>query len=317
MTERRYCKQCGCGFSPKRPHAEYDSEECRYQGWIEKQVEAAQPPVQRVKAHPLAEARAEQEATDLKSKLSQIIYEGIIDRLKRGPVHADDLEPLFADEVRDVCRRLVGAQFGSLASRGYIKEVERRKSKVPTRKSAKSGVYVFTAKGRAKLVGIDAVPSSGDGLSRALARGVDSGENQPGGSGADASPSGVGTGSPDQPLAGHGAGGPLGHDGGVAPRSLRADKSCVVPGEAASGVNSPAAPDAPPDQLQRGRDRQVRGAGSGVNERSAPGHNLPADSSHTADSQPARLSESEPLTLLSDEVGVEGPKSAFTDVEAA
>jgi hypothetical protein len=131
-----------------------------------------------VNIHPLREAREEQEATDLKSKLSQIIYQGIVDRLKQGPVHADDLEPLFAEEVRDVCRRLVGAQFGSLASRGYIVEHERRKSKVPTRKGAKSGVFIFTAKGRAKLVGRSAgevrnsSPAPGENV------GLDAGEGE-------------------------------------------------------------------------------------------------------------------------------------------
>jgi hypothetical protein len=120
--------------------------------------------------HPLVEARADQEATDLKSKLSQIIYQGIVDRLKYGLVHADDLESLFPPEVRDVCRRLVGAQFGSLASRRYIVERERRKSSVPSRKGAKSGVFEFTKLGREKLTaGVSAgastnrvSPASGD-----------------------------------------------------------------------------------------------------------------------------------------------------------
>jgi hypothetical protein len=112
-------------------------------------------PPQRVEAqvHPLSDARAHQESSDLKSKLSQIIYQGLIDRLKYGPVHADDLEGLFPEESRSMCRRLVGAQFGSLASRGYIVERERRKSKVPSRKGAKSGVFEFTKKGRETLVG--------------------------------------------------------------------------------------------------------------------------------------------------------------------
>jgi hypothetical protein len=153
MSAVHHCKQCGRSFVPKRPHQKYDHQECRYQGWIQQQVEAAR---QRVEEHPLAEVRADQEATDLKSKLSQIIYEGIVDRLRFGPVHADDLEPLFPPEVRDVCRRLVGAQFGSLASRRFIVERERRKSSVPSRKGAKSGVFEFTKLGREKLIaGVD------------------------------------------------------------------------------------------------------------------------------------------------------------------
>lgn len=153
MTYSRSCEFCGDAFEAKRSHARYCSEPCSTQGWVEEQVYGPERSGKRVKEHPLREAREAQEATDLKSKLSQIVYEGIVDLLKAGPVHADDLEHLFADDVRDICRRLVGAQFGSLASRGYIVEKERRKSKVPTRKGAKSGVYVFTPEGRAKLVG--------------------------------------------------------------------------------------------------------------------------------------------------------------------
>ncbi|HEX5591980.1 MAG TPA: hypothetical protein VFX35_01385 [Solirubrobacterales bacterium] len=160
MTETRNCLQC-------------------YQGWIEKGVLAAQEGGQRVEAHvhPLAEARAQQEQADLKSKLSQIIYQGIVDRLKFGTVHADDLEPLFPDELRTTCRRLVGAQFGSLASRGYIVERERRKSKVPSRKGAKSGVFECTKKGRETLVG----NSAGEIVSSPGGTCAVSGESIPGG----------------------------------------------------------------------------------------------------------------------------------------
>lgn len=109
--------------------------------------------------HPLAEARAEQEASELKSRLSALIYQGIIDRLSDSEgkrCHADDLEPLFPPEHRDLCRRLTGAQFGSLASRHYIIERERRKSAVPSRRGAKSGVFEFTLTGREELVGVNA-----------------------------------------------------------------------------------------------------------------------------------------------------------------
>jgi hypothetical protein len=65
------------------------------------------------------------------------------------------LEPLFPanEQERVMCRKLVGAQFGSLASRHYIAEKERRKSSVPSRKGAKSGVFEFTQRGREKLAG--------------------------------------------------------------------------------------------------------------------------------------------------------------------
>lgn len=106
--------------------------------------------------HPLVEAREAQEATKLKDHYSQVIYQGIIERLERGPVHADDLKDLFPDSDRTMCRKLVGAQFGSLASRHYIREKERRKSSIASRKGAKSSVWEFTQKGRERLAGIGA-----------------------------------------------------------------------------------------------------------------------------------------------------------------
>jgi hypothetical protein len=127
--------------------------------------------------HPLADARAAQEATELKSHWSQVIYQGIISRLERGPVHADDLEGLFPANLDEhaMCRKLVGAQFGSLASRRYIHEVGRRKSAVPSRKGAKSGVFEFTRKGRQKLVGVRA--DGGPRRLRTLGVSADSGAN--------------------------------------------------------------------------------------------------------------------------------------------
>jgi len=110
--------------------------------------------LQSVATHPLVEAREAQEATKLKDHYSQVIYQGIIERLERGPVHADDLEDLFPESDRTMCRKLVGAQFGSLASRHYIREKERRKSSIASRKGAKSSVWEFTKKGRDRLVGV-------------------------------------------------------------------------------------------------------------------------------------------------------------------
>jgi hypothetical protein len=106
--------------------------------------------------HPLAEARAEQEASDLNSQLGQVVYNAIIDRLKvAGRVHADDLEPYFPPEHRLRCRKLIGGQFGSLSGRKYIEPVEYLKSSVPARKGGKSWAYRFTALGKATLVGTD------------------------------------------------------------------------------------------------------------------------------------------------------------------
>lgn len=142
---------CGCGASLAglRSDAVYRSEACAKR--LQRNGRPDIDPTQ----HPLRDARAAQEATDLKSKLSELIYQAIISKLEKGPVHADDLEDLFPEEHRGLCRRLTGAQFGSLASRHYIFEKERRKSSVPSRKGAKSGVFEFTRKGREKLTGVD------------------------------------------------------------------------------------------------------------------------------------------------------------------
>lgn len=163
MTERsesRACAREGCpnrlgpGF---RKHAQYCSAICRAEAW--RQQHPAPSPQKRTKpfsepdVHALADARAAQEATKLKDHYSQVIYQGIIERLERGPVHADDLEDLFPDSDRTMCRKLVGAQFGSLASRHYIREKERRKSSIASRKGAKSSVWEFTQKGRERLAG--------------------------------------------------------------------------------------------------------------------------------------------------------------------
>jgi hypothetical protein len=140
---------CGCGASLAglRSDATYASEACSRRA-----RRAASPDKARTE-HPLVEAREAQEATKLKDHYSQVIYQGIIKRLERGPVHADDLEDLFPDSDRTMCRKLVGAQFGSLASRHYIREKERRKSSIASRKGAKSSVWEFTQKGRERLAG--------------------------------------------------------------------------------------------------------------------------------------------------------------------
>lgn len=234
-----------------------------------------------VATHRLADARGQQESSDLKSKLSQIIYSAIVDRLKYAPVHADDLESAFPEQYRDICRKLVGAQFGSLASRHYIEEVERRKSSVPSRKGAKSGVFAFTAKGRHTLVGTSADPITP--LASSLKPGdvpgvsTDSGESE-----ASAGRSPV---ADPAPSAGQAADK---RDQGRPPSS------------SAAGTGSP-------ENSDGGRDRQVRGAGS-----AEPGE--PAEAAAGAagskyedralgenarrNTQPARLQSDDSLTLF-------------------
>lgn len=149
MTDRL----CGCGcrasLAGMRADAVYHSEACK---------KRAQRRYSRDKAgtvHPLAEARADQEASKLKSDLSALIYQGIVERLTVAPLHADELEPLYPAEHRNLCRKLAPAQFGSLASRRYIRKIGERKSKFRSRNAAKSGIYEFTRLGRERLVGVD------------------------------------------------------------------------------------------------------------------------------------------------------------------
>jgi hypothetical protein len=139
---------CGASLDGMRADALYASEACR------KRADRAASADKGRTEHPLGEARAAQEASELKDHYSQVIYQGIIDRLERGSVHADDLEDLFPECDRTICRKLVGAQFGSLASRRYIREKERRKSSIASRKGAKSSVWEFTRLGRERLAGV-------------------------------------------------------------------------------------------------------------------------------------------------------------------
>jgi len=152
-------KYCEVEFEPTDSRQIFCGVTCRanqhYVDHPEKGRPIPRDPLQSVATHPLAEARAEQEASEPNDRLSQVVYNAIVDRLKRGgPVHADDLEPYFPAEHVERCRMLTGAQFGSLASRRYITEVGRRKSSVPARKGAKSTEWQFTLKGRQKLVGV-------------------------------------------------------------------------------------------------------------------------------------------------------------------
>lgn len=147
----RTCPQCERSFTPNVKHQVYESQECRQQGWVEKEVLAAQAELQRVE-HPLQGVREAQEAA--KAEWSAAIYAEIVRLLQvRGHFHADDLEPMG---IPDEHRNLIGAQLGSLAARQYIHEVGRRRSANPARKQAKSGVYELTRVGRERLAEVGA-----------------------------------------------------------------------------------------------------------------------------------------------------------------
>ncbi len=114
-----------------------------------------------------AEARALQE--DAKPHWSMIIREGICEvLLKTGGYHADDLDHLG---VPDEYRNLIGSQTAKLVNQMWMEEVGRRKSILPSRNGAKSGIYRLTKLGREKLAGVGAVGTVG----------ADSGESGAGG----------------------------------------------------------------------------------------------------------------------------------------
>lgn len=235
MTETRNCPQCGREFTPKAKHQIYDVDPCRYQGWIQKEVEAAEAGSQRVDGHPLQLVREDQAAKKHNRDLGGLIRQAIIDQIKTtGECFADDLVELYPEGEVKECRRLATAQFGSMVSSGVIREKERRKSKFSTRKGGKSGVYIFTQKGREQLVGVGG-ESAGGGPAPLPAALTSHSDETPG---ADDS-LGVLTGgsssvpdSSDQPLAGVSAGRPTpqGAEGleGQKPAGVHSGKSSAA-----------------------------------------------------------------------------------------
>lgn len=97
---------------------------------------------------PIAEIRAEQEAA--KSHWSMVVREGIIEALRSGRFHADDLEPLG---IPDEHRNIIGSQTAKLVNQKWMAECGRRKSTIPSRNGAKSNVYRLTEHGRRCIAG--------------------------------------------------------------------------------------------------------------------------------------------------------------------
>ena len=162
MTEKRICEQCGNEFEPNAPHQRFDYDECRYQHWLENQLQGSR---QRVDGHPLQEIRDQRATKKHNRDLGGLIKQAIVDTIKlNGECHADDLVSLYPAGEVDLCRRLATAQFGSMcaAREGHgplIQEIGRRTSSIPERKGAKSGIYAFTRYGRETLVGRPTAPA--------------------------------------------------------------------------------------------------------------------------------------------------------------
>lgn len=150
----RICKQCGRSFEPKRPHQIYDTEECRYQGWIEKEVLAAQAGDQRVEKQPLRSVRGQQEEGGDSADYLILAREQIARTLLHtGWFTADDLEPLgIPQQYR---RSVHGSATGYFSGeQPYMEEAGRRKSERPERKGGKNTVFRITARGRRELPGL-------------------------------------------------------------------------------------------------------------------------------------------------------------------
>ena len=79
-----------------------------------------------------------------------LVREGILDVLaSRSSFHADDLEPLG---IPDEHRNVIGSQIAKLVNQRWLQETGRRKSTIPSRNGAKSGIYELTPLGRMKLL---------------------------------------------------------------------------------------------------------------------------------------------------------------------
>jgi hypothetical protein len=183
----RTCR-CGCGSSLAglRSDAVWASEACKKRGERERSRDKAGT------GQPLQLVREDQAQKKHNRDLGGLIRQAIIDRIKTtGECFADDLVDLYPEGEVKECRRLATAQFGSLVASGLIRENGRRKSTIPARKGAKSGVYILTEKGRATLVGMGGGSESAVTASPASSAGHSShsGENSGGAASASSSPS--------------------------------------------------------------------------------------------------------------------------------
>jgi hypothetical protein len=115
-----------------------------------------------VRTGSVADARAEQEASE--AHWSMTVRECIIDVLKgTGFYHADDI----VEQIPDEYRRLIGTQTAKLVNQKWMEEVGRRKSILPSRNGAKSGIYKLTDLGHQKLAGVDS--GNGEGTASTTA----------------------------------------------------------------------------------------------------------------------------------------------------
>lgn len=147
------CIWCGDELVGKRPHAEYCDSTCRANAtrWRQDRAGEDAKPLRSAAPPPIQLIREEQEAA--KAHWSMAVREGIIEVLRSGEFHADDLEPLG---IPDEHRNIIGSQTAKLVNQKWMVECGRRKSTLPSRNGAKSNVYRLTEHGRKCIAGLGA-----------------------------------------------------------------------------------------------------------------------------------------------------------------
>jgi hypothetical protein len=302
----RTCDQCGKHLITHRADARFCDEDCK-NAWHNKQRRSQDGPHKRLAAVSEAETpairriREGQEAA--KAHWSMIVREGIIEVLKgTGAYHADDLDHLG---IPDEHRNIIGSQTAKLVNQKWIEGAGRRKSILPSRNGAKSGIYKLTDLGKSRIAGVEGERScSSDVAGHGLGHSLDSGEaglTGPGsGAGAKAStleasdgphvrPS-TSTASPDEQLAGVSTGRPTpqGEEGleSQKPAGAHSGEIRNRPPESGTGTPSP------------------QGSGGAILPCSSAGTALP-DSELAGDSSGRRSSSSEAAAVSGESI-VEG-----------
>jgi hypothetical protein len=154
QADARTCGWCGADLDGKRRDAAYCDSTCRAHAtrWRQSRSAEGDETLRSAATPPIQAIREEQEAA--KSHWSQIVREGIIDVLRgTGFYHADDLDQLG---IPDEHRNIIGSQTAKLVNQKWIEEAGRRKSVLPSRNGAKSGIYRLTELGREAITGVDA-----------------------------------------------------------------------------------------------------------------------------------------------------------------
>lgn len=158
MSASRQCEQCGRTFTPKRPHGRFDTQECRYQGWIEEDVYGERQRVTDGVGSRGGNVRSVEEARSLHQTHKPDWVEKVSNRitdmlLTTGHFHADDLDvvgvPPDHANVKSAC-------IGGFSSAGLMEKTGvERKVAHPAANGRKAAIFRITAKGQRELGAAD------------------------------------------------------------------------------------------------------------------------------------------------------------------